>query len=486
MIKLRKKWLVCASLALALTACGGGGSSSPEEKVETPPPPPETIGMSGKVIDGYVSGATVWLDINGNGILNSNNEPSVISGDAGRYSFEFTPEQASCVPYTTLYVDVPVGAMDEDTGEVTEAYQMSLPPSVIPLTDDDIRNISPLTSVLWQQIAEKLKGTDNPDLSCENLKQDTQLRADLKQELSSVMRNLVSHYNLSEAQIFADFIADADSKAYDIAQAIVTGLKASYAHKGKLEALFPDSREIRVVIYQDSEKDTDFGFDKAWYRDSVIFTSTGYSLEEVKLKENLSDIDITLTDLVRVDTPWGDQALAGQFNQREDAYYNNDGTYRCASFEKVSFEQDGIHFELSNSSSHSNSNTIESCEYDAETPNGREHFISFKESGKNYFASFIFTEAQAEFKSLPDWIDFKDKAEQLKAAELIDHLSLLPRGWDDEVLIDTALWDKRMWFDNIQVDKHSNGYWTRATLQEDNTRVYECSTDGITWGICPS
>ena len=390
------------------------------------------------------------------------------------------------MPYATLYVDVPVGAIDEDTGEVTEAYQMSLPPSVIPLTDDDIRNISPLTSVLWQQIAEKLKGIDNPDLSCENLKQDTQLRAELKQELSSVMRNLVSHYNLSEAQIYADFIADADSKAYDIAQAIVTGLKASYAHKGKLEALFPDAREIRVVIYQDSEKDADFGFDKAWYRDSVIFTATGYSLEEVKLKENLSDIDITLTDLVRVDTPWGDQALAGQFSQREDAYYNNDGTYRCASIEKVSFEQNGIRFELSNSSDSSYSDTIESCESDAKMPLDREHFISFIENDKNYFAQFYFREAQAEFKSLPDWVNLKDKAEQLNATELIDHLSLLPKGWDEEVLIDTFLWRKREYDNIVQVDKDSNGDWTRATLQEDNTRLYECSTDGITWEICPS
>lgn len=485
MIKLRKKWIISASLALTLTACGGGGSSSAEDNVETPPPP-ETIGMSGKVIDGYVSGATVWLDINGNGILDTSNEPSVISGDAGRYSFEFTPEQASCVPYTTLYVDVPVGAIDEDTGEVTEAYQMSLPPTVAPLTDDDIRNISPLTSVLWQQIAEKLKGTGSLDLSCENLKQNNQLRTDLKREISDVMRNLVSHYNLSEAQIFADFIADADSKAYDIAQAIVTGLKASYVHKNKLEAQFPDSREIRVVIYQDSEKDADFGFDKAWYRDSLIFTATGYSFEQVKLKENLSDIDIALSNLVRVDTPWGNQALSGQFSQREDAYYNTDGTYRCASFERVSFKQNGNRFELINSSDSSYSDTIESCEYDAKAPNVREHFISFKEGAKNYFAEFHFREAQAEFKSLPDWVNLKDKAEQLNATELIDHLSLLPKGWDEEVLIDTFLWRKREYDNIVQVDKDSNGDWTRATLQEDNTRLYECSTDGITWETCPS
>ncbi|WP_064791973.1 hypothetical protein [Shewanella woodyi] len=488
MNKLWKHSLICASLVFALTACsGGGGSSTPEDRVETPPPPPETVGMSGKVIDGYVSGATVWLDINGNGTFDIDSEPSTLSGAAGNYAFEFTQEQADCVPYATLYVDVPVGAIDEDLGEVTEAYQMSIPPSITPLNDDDIKNISPLTTVLWEQVAEKLKGTDTPNLSCENLKQDTQLRAELVQELSEVMNNLVYHYNLSEAQIYADFIADADSEAYDVAQAIVTGLKASYAHKGKLEAEFPDAHEIRVVIYQDSSKDNDFGFEQAWYRDTVIFTETGYSSEEVKLTADLSGIDIVLTDLARVDNPWGDQTLAGQFSTREDAYYNTDGTYRCSSFEKVSFKQEGITFELRNSSSSEDySDTIDGCVHSASTPNSRNHFISFVEEGKNYFASFSFTEAQAEFNSLPDWVDFKDKAEQLSAAELIDHLSLLPRGWNDEVLIDTELWDKRMWFDNIQVDQHSYGNWTRATLQEDNTRVYECSTDGINWEACPS
>lgn len=106
------------------------------------------------MIDGYVSGATVWLDINGDGSLNEESEPSVVSTESGNYSFNFTQEQALCVSYSTMYVDVPVGAMDENLGEVTEAYQMSFPPSIEVLTDEDIRNlgaVEPSITKKWQQ-----------------------------------------------------------------------------------------------------------------------------------------------------------------------------------------------------------------------------------------------------------------------------------------------------------------------------------------------
>ncbi|OIQ47725.1 MAG: hypothetical protein BM565_04925, partial [Gammaproteobacteria bacterium MedPE] len=110
------------SLALLISSiiAGCGGSSSSNTSTPTPTPAPTTTTYGGKVIDGYVSGANVWLDINGNG-KQDDNEPSTVSKEAGDYAFEFTDQQARCVPYATMYVSVPVGAIDEDLGEVTEA-----------------------------------------------------------------------------------------------------------------------------------------------------------------------------------------------------------------------------------------------------------------------------------------------------------------------------------------------------------------------------
>jgi hypothetical protein len=475
------KWLITVSMAIALTACGGGGGSDDSKDIS---PPPLTISMSGKVIDGYVSGATVWLDINGNSIFDAGSEPSVISGAAGEYAFEFTESQASCVPYSTIYVDVPVGAIDEDSGEVTEAYQMALPPSVTPLTDDDIRHISPLTSVLWEQISAKLNSGIEPVLSCENLKNNFQLRSDLQQEISSVMWNLVSHYNISEEQIFADFIADNNTHAYDIAQAIVTGLKASFAYREELKAQNPNAHEIRVVIYQDKLKDETYQFDDAWYRKTVIFSTDRYTHKDVKLKQDLTEVDVVLTDLVAIDKPWGDQALKGMLRVRKDAYYNTDGTYRCAGYEAVSFDQNGVKYHLSNWPEYTYSDNLSECATSFDTPSSRAHRVSFVENGKYYSAEFIFQEEQAEFNSLPDWFNLEDKASQLSPSELIAHQALLPKGWNEPVLFDVRLWRKRMEDGAIQIDKDSDGKWIKATLRSDYTRVYECSTDGVNWTSC--
>jgi hypothetical protein len=114
-----------------------------------------------------------------------------VSTESGNYTFEFTEAQASCVPYSTMYVDVPVGAMDEDLGEVMEAYQMSFPPTTKILSVDELRNISPLTSVIWNQLKKKIKGTGKNNISCEDLKKDIQLRNSLKQEIEYVMLNLI-------------------------------------------------------------------------------------------------------------------------------------------------------------------------------------------------------------------------------------------------------------------------------------------------------
>ena len=58
--------LTLAALSCSLLfGCGGGSSSSSQN--ESDPIVPQTTTFSGKIIDGYVSGATVWLDINGNG-----------------------------------------------------------------------------------------------------------------------------------------------------------------------------------------------------------------------------------------------------------------------------------------------------------------------------------------------------------------------------------------------------------------------------------
>ena len=107
--------------------------------IKIPPPVSQEFRIKGKVIDGYVSGAKVWLDINGNNQLD-NDEPSTISKSTGDYLLELSETQKDCIAYSTLYVDVPVGAVDEDSGVITQAYQMSFPPRLKTYSNDELLN----------------------------------------------------------------------------------------------------------------------------------------------------------------------------------------------------------------------------------------------------------------------------------------------------------------------------------------------------------
>jgi len=485
MIFKKSKLLISSAITVFLAGCGGGSESSLPDKPD--PIVANTISLTGKVIDGYVSGATVWLDLDGDAKFDKQTEPSVVSTESGNYSFEFTEEQASCVPYSTMYVDVPVGAIDEDLGEVTEAYQMSFPPSIVPLSDDDIRNISPLTSVIWGQLRRQLQGSGKGNLSCAELKADTDLRQELKREVEGVILNLVSHYNLSADQIYSDFIANNDSTAYDKAQSIVTGLKAAYKHKKDLEAEYPTAAEIRVVIYQDKIKDEEYSFTDAWYRDEIIYMGTEDFIEYVKLKDtgSLDKVDVVLAKFHELGIAWGDQSFKGWLSIREDVYINADHTYRCGNIERVSFEKEGIHYELGNTIPTVTFPTLDECiNTSLETPYERNFSLRYSETDYEYGSEFYFRDMNADFQTLSSWVNVKDKVAELEPADLFTAFDVLPYRFDDEVAIDVSYWRKSQATGNVVIHKNDQGEWRKETKQDDGTTVHECSVDGVNWAAC--
>ena len=85
----RSRILSC-SLALALAACGGGGGGGSS----TTSANPASTSLSGTAVDGYLKGATVFLDVNGNGSIDTG-EPSALTDDAGRYVLDTSGVGAS-------------------------------------------------------------------------------------------------------------------------------------------------------------------------------------------------------------------------------------------------------------------------------------------------------------------------------------------------------------------------------------------------------
>ncbi|MCI9718754.1 hypothetical protein [Vibrio parahaemolyticus] len=217
------KTTVASFVTLSLIGCGGGGSSSDKAI---------TSQVQGKVIDGYVSGATVFLDLNNNGVQDSN-EPSSISTDAGEYLLELTAEDQQCLDYVPIIVDVPVGAIDEDLGEVEEAYQMVLPPTKADVDHDS--HITPLTTLAWDSITQSLS-TDYFEVGCEGIRGNTELHKQLLTALDNSTYDLGSIYNLKPEQIYSDFVAEQDSEAHQLAMKIVEGYQRSFKERSQLIA----------------------------------------------------------------------------------------------------------------------------------------------------------------------------------------------------------------------------------------------------------
>jgi len=132
-----------ATLAAALTVgviagCGGSG---------TPSPAAATI--AGAVADGYLVGATVFLDKNGNYQLDPG-EPSATTDANGAYTLTVDPADVGHYPVVALALQGVT--VDKDTGlPLTSSYVLSLPKQSVSGTVNS-NFISPMSSTVREMM----------------------------------------------------------------------------------------------------------------------------------------------------------------------------------------------------------------------------------------------------------------------------------------------------------------------------------------------
>ncbi|WP_199609270.1 hypothetical protein [Flocculibacter collagenilyticus] len=476
---MRLKSLTLALSVSLLASCGGSSSS---DNSNPPPITPENKTITGKVIDGYVRGATVWLDFNGNGQFDEG-EPTAVSGDAGNYLLELTATEAKCAAYTAVYVDVPVGAYDEDQGEVTEAYQMYRPPLFAAITDDTLLNISPLTTVLWEGVKAELGIT--PVESCTALLNDQEKRDKMKERLSNTIYNTVNKYNISSEKIFSDFIAENDAETTLLALEIVKGLKQSFAYASSLETQYPNATERRVVHYQDTHVALPDPNEHVWFRDvHISYGDAGYLGRKDQMNDSLTQVirPIYYRDVVA--KPWN----SGRIETTTDVRFMGGETdqFDCSFSEQVLVNSNGVEYSISNSSK--NLHLIDdhtNCQPTEVGSIGWRNFSAYyNEGGKSFFTSV----SQWQSLTLPHWIDLANNEEAFDTQELIDELSVMGYKFDEEVQIPYNSWYKRYDFSQgdqlTQVTKNNEGLWERFIRAKDGTHTTECSFDGETWEAC--
>lgn len=139
--KTKRAMLALASTAVLLAACGGGGGGGGVLS-----PLASASKLTGLVVDGYLQGATVFLDMNRSGIQDAG-EPSTTTDLNGRYTLDYSGVTESI---TGLPV-VATGGVDSDTGF---AFTGKLAASIEEARQGQV--VTPLTTVVDAMVAQGL------------------------------------------------------------------------------------------------------------------------------------------------------------------------------------------------------------------------------------------------------------------------------------------------------------------------------------------
>ncbi|MEZ9836996.1 hypothetical protein AB4323_07430 [Vibrio sp. 10N.261.52.C11] len=159
-------------------------TTTPSETPSTPSSPAETTKYSVTAIDGYLRHARIWLDLNGNYVLDDG-EPNAISGDGGVADLDVTdvdnPEQ-----YPVVVQAISGQTIDEDEPDVTvsDDYIMSAPPG-----EKDVTPLSTLVHVLIEQ-----NTTDSDDAAA------------VEAAKQAAIQQVADQLGLDEDEILGDFV----------------------------------------------------------------------------------------------------------------------------------------------------------------------------------------------------------------------------------------------------------------------------------------
>lgn len=197
------KKIMTLMIGAALVGCDSGGSSNGDNGSNPTP----SVSILGKAIDGYVNGATVFLDKNFNGVLDAG-EPSAITAGLGDYDLKIDQDDV-CAQNAPIIVHVPVGAIDVGDGSannpVTKAYTMTLPPLAFQ-AQNSVNNVTPVTSKVWDQVSAKAS-MDGVSLTCAELNVSTETSVEwLETELAEAEQNVMTEMAITSEELYTDYI----------------------------------------------------------------------------------------------------------------------------------------------------------------------------------------------------------------------------------------------------------------------------------------
>lgn len=472
--------LMISLSALAITACGGSdGDSTAVSKT-----------ASGKVIDGYIVGAKVFLDINNNGKHDAATEPSAISTQGGNYELELGDTQSRCLGYAPTIVDVPVGAIDEDLGPVTSAYRMVLPPEFKDQINFENRFVTPVTSSLWGSVNTN---TSRSNYTCQDLLADIDKREKQAQALKHAVSETIITYNISEDDLYNDFIATGNLNVSLKAQSIVDGLKKSFSETNALLVSNPST--YAQVHYYFKEQDGT----KNWYKRVYVSPlSEGGTSTQTLYK--MSDDLVTEVEVLYQSTSINTVMSWGTYNQTFDIVsVDNTESVRpgCTFSENITIKESLFDYILTNKAYDKDIHELVNCQavnlsnkIESRSTTAYQYNKEITELlGRTYIEWNEHTYDNKYDFGLPDMINVISQLDSLDTNRIMTNISnrYSPYSSDD---LDNAI--KVIRSKIVKDGNNEVTYWktlsstdattySRRTTYPNQTSSYESSVDGTNW-----
>jgi len=211
-----------------------------------------------KVIDGYISGANVFIDLNWN-LTQDTNEPSAYE-DTENQLYYFEESQFSgienwsilqCSQRRPRVAEIPVGAYDSERGEVTSAYNLYYFPyfGVGSGEQGEHRaNVTPLTSLFLGYVNNLLgDGSISEIDGCGSAADSIADRVMV--EVEDVLRQLNDRFEINVYSFYDDFIANNDQALQSFGEKIVDFLKVT----NEVSFLLENQYDINLRTALDTE-----------------------------------------------------------------------------------------------------------------------------------------------------------------------------------------------------------------------------------------
>ena len=359
--------------AFLLVSCNSGDPQFGTISNDLQPQTSSTRVLKTKVIDGYISGANIFIDLNWN-LTQDTNEPSAYEDtENNEYYFEID-DFSSIVDFTVecardrpRVAEIPVGAVDSERGTVEDQYEMYFFPYYGSTGEQgEYRaNVTPLTSLFMSYISDNL---GNPSIEDTNGCQTeaNNIGEVVIDKVLEVMNQLSSRFEIDVVTFYDDFIESGDEQLQAYGEQIVDFLKVTNKVSYLLEQEYQidmrtqlDTKLVETILSGETFDIVEFALfsetareelpDDFYTWDLYVFydiyaNSTGQLLDDSGEPYELSISNLMLNSsfMIREIMASNDQVFPSKKVVLEKGETESEGIYRFIDYSTL-FNNDGMH-----------------------------------------------------------------------------------------------------------------------------------------------